>query len=619
MKGIDVLLDAAESLADIPGWRLSAFGAAEYLERSGRTVEGLPVDVLEPFAPDRLAAVLAAHDVFVLPSVMRETYSIATREALLAGLPVVCTDTLGPEEVVTHEANGLVVAAADAPALTQALRRLVEDRTLVARLRQGAAAPVPVRTIVDQVEGLEERFAALVAAPPRPEPPIVGSVLFVCGIEGAPLRYRARLPAEALALVGVTSEVRHYRDPELAELGSRADVVVFYRVPATVQVLELIAGFHRAGIACAFDVDDLIFDPDIGDEIPALRLLPDDEAALWLEGVNRYRTTLEACDAYIGSTDMLVHHAAEVTGLPAHRFDNGVGLTLARQADRELRRPRRPGPVRIGYLSGTNTHDEDWYSVEPAVAEVLDGHAEVELWLGGHLPVSPALDRFGDRVCRLPFLDWLELPAVLRDLDVNLSPLAPGSRFNEAKSAIKWLEAALCATPTVASPTAPFRAAITDGQTGWLAEDEATWVLALDRLVADEGERARIGDLARRRALLGWAPALQGQRYRAILDEIASRGATDRSGSRWVPVALDEPPMPVTLEPYDILDQPGGQPRPPGAPGDGSGTAEAPTAPPGGLDRVTGLARRGVASVRRDGIASTSRKAMAKVRGRLSR
>ena len=615
MKGIDVLVDAAERMAAIPGWRLSAYGAAEYLERSGRTVDGLPIDVLDPFTPDELAAVLAAHDVFVLPSVMRETYSIATREALIAGLPVVCTDTLGPEEVVTHGANGLVVAAGDAAALAQALSRLVGNPSLVEELRNGARAPVPIRTIDAQVAGLDARFGELLQSGPVPAEAgsAVSSVLFLCGIEGAPLRYRARLPAEALGLVGVTSDVRHYRDPDLAERGARADVVVFYRVPATVQVLELIDGFRQAGIACVFDVDDLIFDPDIRDEIPALRLLPDDEAGLWLEGVNRYRTTLEACDAYLGSTEMLVSHAAAVTGLPAYQFDNGVGLLLARRADRELRRPRQPGPERLGYLSGTNTHDEDWFFIEPAVIDILDLHPTAELWLGGHLPPSDALARFGARVRRLPFLDWLELPGVLRDLDVNLSPLAPGSRFNEAKSAIKWLEAALCATPTVASPTAPFRAAIDDGETGLLAADLSEWIAALDRLLGDAGDRARIGDLARRRALLEWAPALQGHRYRAILDQVVAAGPVERIGSSWLPVALDEPAEPVTLEPYvDPADHPA-EPSPPSPP-----TAVPPPVP-AGLDRIAGLARRGVASVRSDGIATASRKALAKARSRLIR
>jgi hypothetical protein len=40
---------------------------------------------------------------------------------------------------------------------------------------------------------------------------------------------------------------------------------------------------------------------------------------------------------------------------------------------------------------------------------------------------------------------------------------------------------------------------------------------------------------------------------------------------------------------------------------------------PAGLDRIAGLARRGVASVRSDGIATASRKALAKARSRLIR
>jgi glycosyltransferase involved in cell wall biosynthesis len=621
MKGVEVLLDAVEQLAGRsatpgPNWRLSAYGIGEYLEKSGRSVAGLPVDVLDPFEPSTLPEVLAAHDALVLPSVARESYSLLTRESLAAGVPVVCTDTLGPEEVVVHGTNGLVVAAGDAGALASTIGRLIDEPGLLERLTSGAATPVTVRSLADQVEGLEARFAALMAPGVEagvergvedPPPPVaVRSVLFVCGIEGAPLRYRARLPAEALAGLGVQAEVRHYRDPELPTLGRAADVVVLYRVPATVAILDLIAGLRRAAIPTAFDVDDLIFDPDIVDEVPALGRLSPAEAELYLQGVNRYRTTLDACDAYIGSTAMLVDRAAGLTGLPTHRFANGVGFVLARRADRELRRPRRPGPLRIGYLSGTTTHDDDWFWVEPAVIEVLERHPTAELWLGGHLPDSPALARFGSRVVRLPFMDWLELATVLRDLDVNLSPLAPGGRFNEAKSAIKWLEAALCATPTVASPTEPFREAVVDGESGLLAETGDEWVAALDRLLSDEGERARIGGLARRRALLEWAPARQGARYLAILTDIVAAGVTDRSHSTWEPVAPDEPPIPVTLEPYGEVDDP-----------IDPATTATTAGPPHGIDRIVGLARRVLASVQRDGLVATGRKGIAKVRARL--
>ena len=541
LKGVRVVLDAA-ALLGAGDWSLTAYGAG-----AEPRAEGLPVSCPPPYQPSDLSAVLQAHDVLVIPSVMRETYSILTREALVHGLAVVTSDSLGPEEVVQHGINGLVVTTGDPADLASAMRSLVEDPALLARLRS-AAAP-SVRTLEDQVDGLERMYST--PSPVTDGSPI-RSVLFVCGIEGAPLRYRARLPAEALALQGISSEVRHFRDPELPSLAAAADALVVYRVPATTSLLALI-GSVREGVPVLFDVDDLIVDPDLADEIPALRILPPEEAKRWLQGVHRYRTTLEACDGYLGSTQLLCDHIGGLTGLPTYRFSNGVGLVTARRSDQALRQPRKPGPLRIGYFSGTTTHDRDWQSIELAVLEVLAQHPTAELWLVGHLNPTAAVDALGDRLVRLPLQDWRGLPALLRDLDVNLAPLeldlGEGGRFNEAKSAIKHLEAALVATPTIATPTQPFREAITPDVSGFLASTHEEWVKALDALLSSCALRARLGARARRDALLTLSPHLQGQRYLAILEQARVAGRVARASS-WAPVALDSPPTLVVLEPY---------------------------------------------------------------------
>jgi hypothetical protein len=301
-----------------------------------------------------------------------------------------------------------------------------------------------------------------------------------------------------------------------------------------------------------FDVDDLIFDPDIASEIPALQILPPAEAEGWLYGVRRYRTTMEHCDGYVGSTPQLVRHAQAVTDLPAARFDNGVGMLLARLSDRALAKRRQSGPLRIGYLSGTITHDRDWFYVEPAIVETLHRHPEIELWLGGHLPESAALEPFGKRVKRIPFRPWTELPKLLHQLDINLAPVEPMSRFNEAKSAIKWLEAALAATPTVASSTEPFREAIEHGVSGLLAENMDEWCTALDRLITDRGVRRLMGERARREALLRWSPHLQGQRFLDVLREAQEWPAlaAARPSNGWEPAIADEPFEPIPLDRY---------------------------------------------------------------------
>lgn len=552
LKGLPVLRRALRRLADLSGWSLSAYGctAAEV------DLPGLPVTALPAYAPRDLNRVLSAHDVLVLPSLARESFSIITREALSAGLAVVTSDTLGPEEVVRHGENGLVVPAGDDLVLADALRHLVEEPQTMQDMRR-RGLPTPVRTLEEQLDGLERTYTELLATRPRGRDGVdVKRVLFVAGITGAPLRYRARLPAEALALLGVSSDIVHYRDPDLPRLAALADAVVFYRVPATEQLLSLVDEIRERipAVPLIYDIDDLVFDDTLGDQVRGLAALPRAEIELWWQGVRRYRTMLEACDAYIGSTLQLCARAEEVAGIPAHRWRNGVGVLLSQASDAAVARPRTAGPVRLGYFSGTKTHDHDWAAIEPAVLEVLRRHPDIELWLGGFLTPTPALGPFAGRVRRLPFLPWDRLPSVLRDVDVNLVPLELDSQFNDAKSAIKWLEAALVATPSVASPTQPFRESVDDGETGFLANSTQEWVTALDRLVEDIALRRRVGERARRAVLLETSPHLQGRRYLDILqgvrDQVRAHGHR-QSTSGFQPVALDEPYEQTELDPYE--------------------------------------------------------------------
>ncbi len=551
MKGLDVLREAVGSVPD-GAWSLDLYGVDQ-----GSVPPRPGVRCHPAYGRQEVAAVMAEHDVLLLPSVMRESHSIVTREALGAGLAVVCTDTLGPEEVVSHGVNGLVVPAGDPALLADALTRLIDEPDLVGRLR---AAPLvaPIRDLADQVAGLEEIYQELLDGPDAAlevserageevmaRESLMRRVLVVVGIAGAALRYRGHLPAEALRLHGLQVDVRHYRDPSNLELADAADAVVLYRVPATIQVVELVARVRarQRPVPVLFDIDDLIFDPSLRGDVHGLSVLSSQEEDLWWRGVARYRTTMELCDAYVGSTEALCEHATATTGMPAFRYPNGVGTDLARLSELALEAPRTPGPLRLGYFSGTNTHDADWAVVEPALLDVLERRPDVELWLGGLLTTGPALEAHGDRVRRLPMLPWTELPARLRQVDVNLAPLVLDNRFNEAKSAIKWLEAALVETPTVASPTQPFREAIEDGRTGRLASTHEEWVEGILALLDDPLGRRRTGVLARREALLRWGPHVQGARYLALLDAAAGhrREHGPRATGDWEPVLEDEP------------------------------------------------------------------------------
>lgn len=95
----------------------------------------------------KLASIYASADLFVLPSrpadTWEELFGIVLIEAMAAGLPVVSTDCIGPEEVVDDGVTGIVVEKNDYQALKAAVKRFVDDEAR--RVRMGKAGEEKVQ------------------------------------------------------------------------------------------------------------------------------------------------------------------------------------------------------------------------------------------------------------------------------------------------------------------------------------------------------------------------------------------------------------------------------------------------------------------------------------------
>jgi glycosyltransferase involved in cell wall biosynthesis len=91
-----------------------------------------------PLPVTQVAAFYAAADVFALAS-SREPYGTVYGEAMAAGLPVVGYAAGNLPHLARDGEEGLVVPPGDVAALTAALRRMVDDEALRARLGDAAA------------------------------------------------------------------------------------------------------------------------------------------------------------------------------------------------------------------------------------------------------------------------------------------------------------------------------------------------------------------------------------------------------------------------------------------------------------------------------------------------
>jgi glycosyltransferase involved in cell wall biosynthesis len=145
-KGFDLLLRAFARIApEHPDWTLTIWGEGE--ERAAlealSTELGLAPRVRLPGVTERPGQWVEAADVFVLSS-RYESFGNVITEAMAAGLPVVAFDCAwGPGDILRDGEDGLLVPPEDVDALAAAVRRLILDADLRARL--GAAAALNVR------------------------------------------------------------------------------------------------------------------------------------------------------------------------------------------------------------------------------------------------------------------------------------------------------------------------------------------------------------------------------------------------------------------------------------------------------------------------------------------
>jgi 2-polyprenyl-3-methyl-5-hydroxy-6-metoxy-1,4-benzoquinol methylase/glycosyltransferase involved in cell wall biosynthesis len=467
--------------------------------------------------------------------------------------------------------------------LEVAVERLAAtDRRLLTVVREADAAATTLR----QVRARERRRAATRRAlVQRYVPPEALRVLYVADRSEAPFRYRCQHGVAQLRRAGVVANVMHVADPDLLEALPSYSLVVLFRLPWTARVATLVERAQAQGATLVFESDDLVFDPAAASLIPFLEDAPSALREDYLDRFARLRQTFDACDFFLGSTPAVARHA-ERLGKESFVHPNLVSPAYERTG-RVLRLARRlmTRPPLVAYLSGSNTHDRDLGAISGPLAEVLGRRPDARLLLCGFVTLPPELAPFADRVHRLHFQDWRVYPWALARADVALAPASVVNDFTNAKSSLKFFEAAVFGVPTVATPTESFCDAITDGVNGFLAAEPAEWAekvsLALDRgrsralgarafhtvraRFSFDAHRGRLHDLllplmgqaagpvpaARRVDLSARRPSL-GERVRAANERRRQQVALLRDR-----VASAETSLPVWCAPLDAVEEPG--------------------------------------------------------------
>jgi len=148
-KGVATVLEAFIRLAPThPGLSLTIAGssdgelAEELLARAAEAGVEESVELLGFVEHQDLPALYRSADVFAAPSRYEGGLGLVYLEAMACGLPVLATAAGGAAEAIEHGASGLLLERGDAEELTTALRTLLGDAELRARMGEAGRARV---------------------------------------------------------------------------------------------------------------------------------------------------------------------------------------------------------------------------------------------------------------------------------------------------------------------------------------------------------------------------------------------------------------------------------------------------------------------------------------------
>lgn len=343
-------------------------------------------------------------------------------------------------------------------------------------------------------------------------------VLFINGCYlDHPSRYRVTHQREQLQAANITTAEISYQDISL-EYVKNFRMFIFFRCPYTDAVGEFVKKAKAYNKTVLYDIDDLVIDKRYTDGIAYVQAMSEKDRTIYDNGVMANGKLLAMCDGAITTTETLAeelkHYVADVMinrNVASERMielsDEAVEKRQAEkkkkgdnpgneEKDNRKGENSSAGEVRIGYFSGSITHNPDFAIVLSALLRLLETYPQVKLLLAGELDLPEALAPYQARVEMVRPVNWQKLPDLIASVDINLAPLED-TLFNRAKSENKWTEASLVKVVTAASDVGAFQTMIEDGRTGVLCENtEQDWYEKLERLICNPAFRERLAENA---------------------------------------------------------------------------------------------------------------------------
>lgn len=216
----------------------------------------------------------------------------------------------------------------------------------------------------------------------------------------------------------------------------------------------------------------------------------------WLGYVWGIRRIASKVNGFIATNEFLGEKLTRCFAKPCVVIRNSLNRKQVEVAKKCLPKKTHAGFV-VGYFSGSPTHAKDFQMMEEELVRFLSSHEDTKMMVVGYMKFSEKMENLieAGKVERKELVNYEKLQKLISEVDVNLAPLVIND-FTNSKSELKYFEAGVVETTTIASPSFSFERAIEDGVNGYLAQP-GEWYEKLEYLYENVQDNQKVAMRAR--------------------------------------------------------------------------------------------------------------------------
>ncbi len=305
------------------------------------------------------------------------------------------------------------------------------------------------------------------------------AIMFYHTADTSTFRYRCYNPMQTLNDSNIWDSVYFFREEikQIYDLIPKVSMLIFVRIKWEYIVDDLVRRVRNLKIPILFDIDDLVcniryiktvtntLNVHFGGEV---------DYDFWFSYISRLEYTASLVDGFITTNNYLGERLEDRFNKPYQIIPNSINQEQLKASERCLsikNKTKFTSPFTIGYFSGTPSHINDFRTVYSEILSFLHDFPDSILLVVGFMEFPESMQPYikNKQVQYMPLVDFVELQRLIAQVDVNIVPLVENI-FTNCKSELKFFEAAIVETPTIAAPIYTYRSAITDGETGFLCQ-----------------------------------------------------------------------------------------------------------------------------------------------------